>query len=368
MAEGAAASAKTVAEPLGVALIIGAWNYPLLLTLSPLVACIGAGNAAVIKPSEMSPATASLLAELLPKYLDPKAFHVENGAVPETTALLAEKFDKIFFTGSAKVGKIVMTAAANNLTPVTLELGGQSPVIVDKSADLKLAALRIAFAKFANAGQTCVAPNHLFVHKDVAEQFTEILKTTIQNFYGDDPQKSQDYGRIVDERNFSRLTSLMKGTNIAYGGNSDKNNLYIAPTLLTNTDLTAPVMQEEIFGPILPIIKVGDVSEAFNHVASHDRPLAAYVFAQDKDVIKKAEEITAGAVCINNALIHLGVHDLPFGGVGESGFGQYHGKAGFDAFSHQKPILKSGGIEPGLHYPPHKNGLRKAILKRFGLL
>jgi acyl-CoA reductase-like NAD-dependent aldehyde dehydrogenase len=354
-----------VHEPLGTALIMGAWNYPLLLTLSPLAGCIAAGNAAVIKPSMMAPATSALLAEMLPRYLDKKAFQVVEGDVPEATALLKERFDKIFFTGSAPVGRIVMEAAAKHLTPVTLELGGQSPCIVDSSANLKLAALRIVFAKFANAGQTCVAPNHIFVHKDVADKFTEILKKTIADFYGQDPQKSPDYGRIVNKQHHQRLVALMKGQTIACGGSNDPDTLYIAPTLLTNVDPASPLMQEEIFGPLLPLVRVDDLSQAFNHISA-SRPLAVYVFTGNKKVIKQAEKIGAGGVCINNAMVHLGVHDLPFGGVGESGFGQYHGKAGFEGFSHAKPIFYGGSIEAGAHYPPH-NRFKKFIRKCFGL-
>jgi aldehyde dehydrogenase (NAD+) len=360
-------SARIVHEPLGTALIMGAWNYPLLLTLSPLVGCIAAGNAAVIKPSMMSPATSALLAKMLPRYLDKKAFQVVEGDVPEATALLKERFDAIFFTGSAPVGRIVMAAAAKHLTPVTLELGGQSPCIVDSSANLKLAALRIVFAKFANAGQTCVAPNHIFVHKDVADEFTEILKKTMTEFYGQNPQASPDYGRIVNAHHHQRLVSLMKGQNIACGGGNDPRDLYIAPTLLTNVNLASPVMQEEIFGPILPIVAVDDLSQAFNHIGANKRPLAVYVFTGSKKVIDQAEKINAGAVCINNAMVHLGVHDLPFGGVGESGFGQYHGKAGFETFSHAKPIFRSGSLEAGAHYPPYDNRFKKLIRRCFGL-
>ncbi len=360
-------SAQIVHEPLGTALIIGAWNYPLLLTLSPLVGCIAAGNAAIIKPSEMAPATSALLAEMLPRYLDKKAFQVIEGGIPETTDLLKEKFDTIFFTGSAPVGRIIMEAAAKNLTPVTLELGGQCPAIVDRSADLKLAALRIVFAKFSNAGQTCVAPNHVFVHKDVADEFTKILKQTITDFYSTDPQKSPDYGRIINQHHHTRIVALMKDQNIACGGKSDVDDLYIAPTVLTNVDPASPVMQEEIFGPVLPLVTVNDLSEAFNHISKNNHPLAAYVFAKDKKVIQRAEKITAGAVGINNAMLHLGVHDLPFGGVGGSGFGQYHGKAGFDLFSHAKPIFKGGSFEAGAHFPPHKEKgrIKKALLKIF---
>lgn len=361
-------SAKIIQEPLGVALIIGAWNYPLLLTLSPLVGCIAAGNAAVIKPSEMSPATSSVIAELLPRYLDPQAFEVIEGAIPETKALLQETFDKIFFTGSAPVGKSVMKAAAEHLTPVTLELGGQCPAIVDKTADIKQTALRIVFAKFSNAGQTCVAPNHVFVHKDVADEFTEAVKETIVEFFGRDPHKSPDYGRIVNQRHHQRLTNLLHGQKIAHGGNADPRDLYISPTVLKDVDLSAPVMQEEIFGPILPLITVGDLSEAFNHISQGEKPLAAYVFTKDKAVMKQAEKIKAGAVCINNAMLHLGVHDLPFGGVGGSGFGQYHGKAGFETFSHAKPVMKSGKLEPGVHYPPHKGRVKNTVLKFFHLI
>lgn len=362
--------ARILHEPLGAALIIGAWNYPLLLTLSPLVGCIAAGNAAVIKPSEMAPATSSLLAQKLPRYLDNKAFKVVEGGAAATTDLLKEQFDSLFFTGSARVGRLVMEAAAKNLTPVTLELGGQCPAIVDRSADLTLAAKRIAFAKFANAGQTCVAPNHVFVHKDVAKKFTKLLNQTIADFYGKNPQESPDFGRIVNRQHHQRLVALLKDQNLAQGGQSDTSDLYIAPTVLSNVDTNSPVMQEEIFGPILPVIPVNDLAEAFNQTSKKGHPLAAYVFAKDNKALKRGEKIAAGAVCLNSAMIHLGVHDLPFGGVGGSGFGQYHGKAGFNLFSHAKPVFSSGGLEAGAHFPPHKDKglIKKSILKAFRLL
>ncbi|HTK84069.1 MAG TPA: aldehyde dehydrogenase family protein [Patescibacteria group bacterium] len=363
------AKSSVAQEPLGTVLIMGAWNYPLLLTLSPLVGAIAAGNAAVIKPSEMAPATAQVLADLLPRYLDPKAFPVVQGGVPETTELLKERFDLVFFTGSANVGKIVMRAAAEHLTPVVLELGGQSPCIVDKSADLKTAALRIVFAKFANAGQTCVAPNHIFVHKEVATEFTKVLKETLEKFYGSDPQKSPDFARIVSRKHVERLKGLMDGQTIAHGGQVDADDLYVAPTILTGVDPKSPVMQEEIFGPVLPIMEFENIDDVFNDIASRPHPLAAYVFATDKDVIERAKkEISAGGICANNAMMHLAVDDLPFGGGGEgSGFGAYHGRAGFDVFSRRKSILQSANVEPGLHYPPYGRKIRELILKGLGL-
>jgi aldehyde dehydrogenase (NAD+) len=357
-------------EPLGTALIIGAWNYPLLLTLSPLVGAIAAGNAAIIKPSELAPATAQVLADLLPRYLDPKAFRIVRGGIPETTELLKERFDTVFFTGSAAVGRIVAAAAAKFPEPVVLELGGQSPCIVDKSADLKLAALRIVFAKFANAGQTCVAPNHIFVDRDIADEFTRILKQTIEQFYGPDPQRSPDYARVVSRKHVDRLRGLMAGQTVAHGGNVDADDLYIAPTILTDVGPHSPAMQEEIFGPVLPLIKFDDISEAFNDIADRNHPLAAYVFARDEDVIARAKkEISAGGLCINNAMVHLSVNDLPFGGGGgDSGFGAYHGEEGFKTFSRRKSILHSGGIEPGLHYPPYGRKINQLVMTGLGLL
>src|SRR3954470_115072 len=268
-------------DPLGVGLIIGTWNYPLMLTLSPLIAAISGGNAAVIKPSEVAAATADVIARLLPEYLDREAFSVVLGAVPETTALLEQQWDHIFFTGGTAVAKIVMTAAAKHLTPVVLELGGKNPTIVHSSANLRVAARRIAFGRWFNSGQTCTAPDYVLVFKDVAAEFLKYLKQTLVEFYGEDPQKSPDYGRIVSDRHFDRLVKLLESGTIIHGGQHDRRDRFIAPTILTNVSPDSPAMQEEIFGPILPVLEVDSVRKVIQFVNARPCPLGLYVFSQD---------------------------------------------------------------------------------------
>jgi aldehyde dehydrogenase (NAD+) len=344
-------------DPLGVGLIIGTWNYPLMLTLSPLIAAIAGGNAAVVKPSEVAPASADVIARLLPEYLDREAFSVVLGAVPETTALLEQQWDHIFFTGGTAVAKVVMTAAAKNLTPVVLELGGKSPTIVHSSADLRVAARRIAQGRWNNAGQTCTAPDYVLVLKDVAKPFLERLKESILHFYGDEPQKSPDYGRIVSTRHFDRLTALLASGTIYHGGQHDRADQFIAPTVLVNVSPESPAMQEEIFGPILPVLEVDNVQQAIDFVNARPSPLGLYVFAEDQHVVRQIlDSTTSGDAGVNECTIQPLVPDLPFGGVGNSGMGKYHGEWGFRSYTNARGVLYHGTrMDPDLRYPPYSS-------------
>jgi aldehyde dehydrogenase (NAD+) len=342
-------------EPLGVTLIIGAWNYPMHLVVVPLIGAIAAGNCAVLKPSEIAPNVSALLARYLPKYLDREAVQVVEGGVPETTALLSEKWDHIFYTGNATVGRIVMAAAAKHLTPVTLELGGKSPCIVDESANLDVTAKRIVYGKFYNAGQTCVAPDYVLVRDTVHDALVNRMSSAIREFYGDDPQRSPDFARIINERHHARLTRLLTDADVVAGGKTDAADRYIAPTILKNVKEDDPVMQEEIFGPILPVISVPSIDYAISFVSRRDKPLALYLFAHDKDVHERVLAGTsAGGTTINHIFLHFSVPDLPFGGVGESGMGAYHGRRSFDTFSHQRAVLKKPLIpDPPIVFPPY---------------
>jgi aldehyde dehydrogenase (NAD+) len=354
-------------DPLGVGLIIGTWNYPVMLTLSPLVAAISAGNAAVIKPSEVSAATAEVIARLVPQYLDRKAFSVVLGAVPETTALLEQQWDHIFFTGGPTVARIVMAAAAKNLTPVVLELGGKNPTIVHSSANLRIAARRIAFGRWFNAGQTCTAPDYVLVFKDVAGEFLRHLKETLLQFYGENPQKSPDYGRIVSSHHFDRLTQLLTSGKIYHGGQHDRTDRFIAPTVLVNVSPDSPAMQEEIFGPILPVLEVNDVQEVIAFVNARPSPLGLYLFSEDQSVTEQIlNSTTSGDAAVNECTLQPIIHDLPFGGVGNSGMGKYHGEWGFRAYSNARGVLyHSTGLDfSGLRYPPydHHRKLREMVI------
>src|SRR5436190_13542328 len=359
------ARAQVQFDPLGVGLIIGTWNYPLMLTLSPLIAAISGGNAAVVKPSEVAPATAGVIARLLPEYLDQGAFSVVLGARPETTALLEQPWDHIFFTGGTTVAKIVMTAAAKNLTPVVLELGGKSPTIVHSSADLRVAARRIAQGRWNNAGQTCTAPDYVLVFKDVARSFLEHLKESILHFYGDEPQKSPDYGRIVSTRHFDRLAALLASGTIYHGGRTDRADRFIAPTVLVNVSPDSPVMQEEIFGPILPVLEMDNVQQVIDFINARPSPLGLYVFAEDQHVTEQIlDSTTSGDAAVNDCTIQPLIPDLPFGGVGNSGMGKYHGEWGFRAYTNARGVLYHGTqVDPDLRYPPydqHKTARRVA--------
>jgi aldehyde dehydrogenase (NAD+) len=358
------AKSQLIPEPLGVVLVIAPWNYPIQLLLVPAAGAIAAGNTVVMKPSEVSAATSTLLAQLVPKYLDTSAVALVEGSVPETTALLDQHFNHIFYTGNGTVGRIVMAAAAKNLTPVTLELGGKSPVIVDSSANIKVAARRVAWGKFINAGQTCVAPDYVLVDKTVEQPFIEQLRIALNDFYGSDPHASDSYARIVSDRHFMRLTGLMKSGTAVIGGESNASDKYIAPTVLTDVSLDSPIMQEEIFGPVLPVITVSNSDEAIRYVAAHDHPLALYVFAEKQSVINDVlSRTTAGGVTVNGTIMHLTSPHLPFGGVGESGMGGYHGISGVRLFQHMKPVLSRGTkLDPSLAYPPYT--ARKAKIFR----
>ncbi|KAH7681085.1 Aldehyde dehydrogenase NAD(P)-dependent protein [Dioscorea alata] len=365
-------SSEIVSEPLGVVLIISAWNYPFILSLDPVIGAIAAGNAVVLKPSEVAPATSSFFARTLPAYLDSSAIRVVEGAVSETTALLEQKWDKILYTGNSKVGRIVMAAAAKYLTPVVLELGGKSPVVVDSNVNLEVAVKRIIVGKWGcNNGQACIAPDYIITTKSFAPKLVEALKSTLEKFYGEDPLESKDLSRIVNSNHFARLTRLLDEDKvygkIIYGGQRDEKKLKISPTLLFDVPHDSLIMKEEIFGPILPIITVDKVEESFDIINSRTKPLAAYLFTKDKILEEKfVNNVSSGGMLINDVALHLANPNLPFGGVGESGIGAYHGKFSFDAFSHKKAVLhRSFGGEAPARYPPYtlkKQRILKALL------
>ncbi|KAM4824474.1 aldehyde dehydrogenase, dimeric NADP-preferring-like [Urocitellus parryii] len=343
-------------EPLGVVLIIGTWNYPFNLVIQPMAGAIAAGNAVVLKPSELSENMANLLATILPQYLDKDLYPVINGGVPETTEVLKERFDYIFYTGSTGVGKIVMTAAAKHLTPVTLELGGKSPCYVDKDCNLDVACRRIAWGKFMNSGQTCVAPDYILCDPSIQHQIVEKLKKSLKEFYGEDAKKSRDYGRIINAQHFQRVMGLIEGQKVAHGGTGDMASCYIAPTILTDVDPQSQVMQEEIFGPVMPIVCVRSLEEAIQFINQREKPLALYVFSNSNNVIKKMiSETSSGGVTANDVIVHITVHSLPFGGVGHSGMGAYHGRKSFETFSHRRSCLVRSLLNDDAHkarYPP----------------
>ncbi|MFI1954160.1 aldehyde dehydrogenase family protein [Streptomyces xinghaiensis] len=333
-------TARTQYDPLGVALVISAWNYPVNLLLVPVAGALAAGNAVVAKPSELSPATSALMARLLPEYLDADAVAVVEGAVPETTALLAQRFDHVFYTGNGTVGRIVMKAAAEHLTPVTLELGGKSPAFVDRDADVAATAARLAATKFANAGQTCVAPDYVLTDPGTARALETALTEVIGQLFGPDPQSSDAYARIVNERHFDRVAALLDSGRTVTGGTHDRADRYIAPTVLAEVDPDAPVMREEIFGPVLPIVTVDGLDEAIAFINERDKPLALYAFTGN-DVTRErlAAETSSGALNFGLPIYHLAVPELPFGGVGPSGMGNYHGRHSLATFSHHKAVL-----------------------------
>jgi len=359
-------------DPLGVVLILGAWNYPLQLSLGPLGGAISAGNCVIIKPSELSPASSSVIANLLPQYLDKECFQVVEGGVAETTELLAERFDYILYTGNGSVGKIVREAANKHLTPVTLELGGKSPVYIDSTANMEVTVKRLIWAKFINLGQTCIAPDYVLCSKEVEGKFVEMARSLIGDWYGNDPQKSPNLCRIVNKRHWSRLDNLLKTTKgkIVVGGEVDSDDLYIAPTIITDVSEDEPVMQDEIFGPILPIVTVNTVKEAVEFINKREKPLTLYVFSADKstqEVFKT--QTSSGSMVVNDAVVHLSVETLPFGGVGGSGMGAYHGRYTFTTFSHQKSVLVRdfnaiGEYLGETRYPPYHDWK----VKRMGFL
>jgi aldehyde dehydrogenase (NAD+) len=362
-------TARIQPEPLGSVCIIAPWNYPVQLLFGPLVPALAAGNSAVLKPSEVVPSVDALVEELVPKYLDERLVAVVNGGVDETSALLEERFDHIFFTGNGTVGRIVMAAAAKHLTPVTLELGGKSPAIVTSDADLPVAAKRIAWGKFLNAGQTCVAPDYVLVEEAVEAEFVRALTDAITTFYGDDPEQSEHYARIVDARHHDRLVGLLDAGGYdatAAGGTGNRDSNYLAPTVLCGVKPDAPVMQDEIFGPILPVLSVEDVDEAIRFVNDRDKPLALYAFTSNERTQERiVAHTSSGAVTVNHAVIHPAIPELPFGGVGASGMGAYHGTTGFDLFSHDKGIVvKPTRPDPSVMYPPYSNW-KQRLTRRF---
>ncbi len=348
------------AEPYGVSLIISPWNYPFQLVAGPLIGSMAAGNCSVVKPSEYAPHTARVFNEIISDNFDPSYIAVVEGEAAVSRALLDEDFDYIFFTGSVAVGKAVMQAAARHLTPVTLELGGKSPCIVDRDVNLDVTAKRICSGKFINAGQTCIAPDYLLVHQEIKTALLDRMKFFIHEFYGTDPQLNTDYPRIVNEKHFLRLAELMHAGNIITGGQTDRRSLYIAPTIIDDIAWDDPIMQAEIFGPILPVLEYTNLSEAISRVKELPRPLALYYFSNNRQngerIIKDA---SFGGGCINDTLLHFANPHLPFGGTGSSGIGSYHGKKSFETFSHQKSILKrSFRLDAPLRYPPYGNKLR----------
>ena len=327
-------------EPQGTVLIIGAWNYPMQLILAPLVAVIAAGNCAIVKPSELAPATSTLLAKLIPQYLDSQAVSVVEGAVEETSALLSLPFNHIMYTGNGQVARIVMTAAAKHLTPVTLELGGKSPVYVDKSTDITITAQRIAWGKWMNAGQTCIAPDYIITTADMVTPLVDALKKQIEKMFGKDPKQSKSYGRIVNTRHAQRIAQYLTDIDVETGGEVDIENKYIAPTIVLNPPLDSTLMTDEIFGAILPVITIDSFDDAKRFVKERDKPLSSYIFSKNKEQCQTwVNEISSGSQCINDVIMFNAVPELPFGGIGPSGMGQYSGKAGFDNFSHLKSVL-----------------------------
>lgn len=344
--------------PLGVNLIMGPYNYPFLLCIQPLIGAIAAGNTVVMKPSSLNPKIADVLAKMMQECFSEEFVAVFRGSTEVTNELLKEKFDHIFFTGSARVGRIVMQAAAEHLTPVTLELGGKSPTIVHEDANLKLAARRIASGKFLNVGQTCIAPDHVFVHRNIREAFEKQLAETVREMYTEDPEKSPDLGRMINDKHFRRVRGLIDPDKVLLGGQTNEEERFIAPTLLKDVSLNDPIMQEEIFGPVLPMIEYSSLDEIYRHLTElPQHPLALYLFTSSKAVEEDVLASTQfGGGCVNNTVMHVANANLPFGGVGESGIGAYHGKRSFDTFSHKRSLLKAATwFDIKFRYAPYRN-------------
>jgi aldehyde dehydrogenase (NAD+) len=351
-------------EPLGVSLIISPWNYPFQLVMNPLVGAISAGCCSILKPSPDAPTIAKLIGEMISQTFDPEYITTMQGGRETTTMLLKQRFDMIFFTGSTAVGKVVMKAAAEHLTPVLLELGGKSPCIVDESANIELAAKRIAWGKLINAGQTCVAPDYLYVHESVKEKLLNEIAENVKSMYGDDPKKSMFYPRIIHERALQRLSDLASQSQAVDGGEMGTNDLYLEPTLIDKVLESDPIMQEEIFGPILPVLTFNDLDKTIAYINNQEKPLAFYYFGKESKGKLVLEKVASGSACINDCVIQFANHHLPFGGVGNSGMGKYHGKASFTAFSNTKAVMLSPTwIDLPLKYAPFKYfGLIKKII------
>lgn len=354
-------------EPLGVTLVISPWNYPFLLAINPIVNAISSGNTVILKTSKKSSYTSKIIKKLLDESFDRAFIYCVDNEKVSHDELLSYKYDHIFFTGSQKVGKIIMKKASENLTKVTLELGGKSPCIVDESANLKFAAKRIIWGKLLNSGQTCVAPDYLLVHKDVKKELLRLMKQTILEFYGDRALENPDYPRIIDKNSFERLINLMEGQNIYTGGLYNSKTLKIEPTIIDDVDFSNKIMQEEIFGPILPVIEYNDIFKIIEKLKFMDKPLSMYIFSEDKEHIDRLTyDLSSGGVCINDTIMHLTNPNLEFGGVGESGMGGYHGKFGFMNFSNRKSIMiRSNNIDIKIKYPPYSKGQEKIIKKIF---
>ena len=358
--------ARVVREPLGVALVVAPWNYPVQLLVGPIAAAISAGNTVVAKPSELSPSVATVLGDLLAHHLDDGSVGVVQGGVDETTVLLEERFDHILYTGNGRVARVVMEAAAKHLTPVTLELGGKSPAIVAADADVATAARRIAWGKFLNAGQTCIAPDYVLVDRRVEAAFTDALVAAIGEFYGADPRTSSDYARIVNAGHLRRIEKYLNEGTVITGGDVDADDLYIAPTVLGDVPADAAVMADEIFGPVLPLVPVDGVEAAIAHVNANDKPLALYVFSRSRATADHVLASTSsGGACVNHVVYQVAAPQLPFGGVGPSGMGAYHGRTGFETFSHRRSVLsKPTRIDPPVAYPPFTAAKQK-LIRRF---
>jgi aldehyde dehydrogenase (NAD+) len=352
---------KLYSEPYGQTLIIAPWNYPYQLAIAPIVAAIAAGNTVILKPSELTLNTSALLKDIITAVFKPEHVSVVEGGVDVSTSLLAQRWDYIFFTGSVTVGKIVAKAAAEHLTPVTLELGGKNPCVIDETANIKLTAKRIVWGKFLNAGQTCIAPDYILIHHSKKEAFNQAMIIEIEKAYSKNPQTSNDFCRIVNDKNFERLTKMLDNENCILGGQTDAKSLYIAPTLIDEPSLDSEVMKDEIFGPILPVISYKNETEIETIISKYEKPLSLYVFSTNsKKVRTLIETYSFGGGCINDTVIHFANHRLPFGGVGNSGVGAYHGKLSFDTFSHKKAVVKKGNwLDLPVRYAPYHGKLEK---------
>lgn len=362
-----AAKSYRQAVPYGNVLIISPWNYPFLLTMEPLVDAIAAGNTAIVKPSAYSPHSSAIMEKIIKECFEEEYIALVKGGREENQALLRQKFDFVFFTGSQNVGKEVLRQSAEHLTPVVLELGGKSPCIVDKTADIKLAAKRIVFGKYLNCGQTCVAPDYILCDRNVQKELEKEIVAQIQLQYGKKPLENSDYGKIINEKHFKRLCHLIDADKVIFGGNSDEKQLKIEPTVMSQVEETDPVMQEEIFGPILPILTYDDFDTVIADLKKKAKPLACYLFSKEKKQIERVtKELSYGGGCINDVIIHLATSEMGFGGVGESGMGSYHGKDGFDAFSHYKSIVdKKNWIDLPMRYQPYTNKVYEKLIRFF---
>ena len=355
-----------VKEPLGVVLVMSPWNYPFMLAIDPLIGAIGAGNCVVVKPASYAKNTSLVIKKLLGECFDERYVSVVLGGREENSALLEQRFDYIFFTGSVSVGKFVAEKASKNLTPVTLELGGKSPCVIDKTANLKISARRLAFGKFLNVGQTCVAPDYLLIEKSIKEEFLKYFKAEIVKMFGEEPLKNESYGKIINEKHFNRICGLIDKDKVIFGGESDEESQKIAPTILDNVTLDDACMKEEIFAPILPVITYEKVEEAINIISKFEKPLALYLFSTDKETINKfLNTVPYGGGCVNDTIIHLATTKMGFGGVGYSGYGSYHGKRSFLLFSHEKSIVKkSPSIDLPIRYQPYSK-LKDKLIRKF---